>query len=595
MADFLIRLFASVLDMSLGAALTVLAVIGIRFLLKSTPRRFSYFLWIAVLLRLLIPYHPEASFGLIPSFQIRENVSEWMLSGALADHVQSFGMEPEGKAKEGLNLETGEDGGNPASYQNLENTAERNSESRAKGDVITAEGMADRRGFWTAAAFLWLTGCLCLFLYEAVSYGLFLKRLGKVRTKGELTDAANGRFSIFISKEVETPFTAGFVHPVIYLPEKLSREQQSLVLEHEGAHLRRRDHWLKPAVFILLCVHWFNPLLWLAFRLMEKDMEISCDESVLERIGHHRKKDYAQTLLGLSGGNALGAVPIAFGESSVEERIKNVMKFKKAKLGAVIIAGIVVCSAVLLLLINRTEPAEQEPIQIGAEEQTEPGDQIQAEKQTESDDQIQAEEMAELEKQMIDLDKVLKTEQQAEAERQAEIEKQKQIKYEKYIEEIQEKLLEQDAFDSHAVLLCENPNEIHEPVELLYADPVAYTRISDGYGIRIHPVSGVEKVHSGIDFAAEEGTPVWAAADGVVYETGFNASCGNYVILSHSNGDMTYYTSLEKIHVEKEQSVAVGEQIGTVGKTGKSTGAHLHFAVSRDGQYIEPVGQSDDW
>lgn len=119
--------------------------------------------------------------------------------------------------------------------------------------------------------------------------------------------------------------------------------------------------------------------------------------------------------------------------------------------------------------------------------------------------------------------------------------------------------------------------------------PVENVVITNGYGTRIHPVTGEEKVHSGVDFSAQEGTPVMAAADGLVLKTGFESNCGNYVIIEHMNGELTYYACCQEIRAREGAEVKRGEEIATVGKTGTSTGAHLHFAVSKNSEFIAPI------
>lgn len=125
-------------------------------------------------------------------------------------------------------------------------------------------------------------------------------------------------------------------------------------------------------------------------------------------------------------------------------------------------------------------------------------------------------------------------------------------------------------------------------VEITYDKPCNYTRISDAFGGRVHPITGEVRVHEGIDFSATEGTDIWAAADGVVYETGFSAEHGNYVVLRHINGDMTYYCHCQAVTVKKDDQVKRGDKIATVGSTGQSTGSHLHFALSRSGMFVNP-------
>lgn len=128
-----------------------------------------------------------------------------------------------------------------------------------------------------------------------------------------------------------------------------------------------------------------------------------------------------------------------------------------------------------------------------------------------------------------------------------------------------------------------------EPVQIKYDVPCSYTRISDVFGSRVHPVTKEVRVHEGIDFAAEEGTKIKAAADGIVYAEGYSSEYGNYVVVLHRNGEMTYYCHCQAVLVAKNDEVGQGDTIATVGSTGKSTGAHLHFALSRDGVFVDPA------
>ncbi len=141
------------------------------------------------------------------------------------------------------------------------------------------------------------------------------------------------------------------------------------------------------------------------------------------------------------------------------------------------------------------------------------------------------------------------------------------------------------------LLAGQSDDGVHNDVEIQYINPCpSYTRISDSFVVRTHPVTGEEKAHNGIDFAAEKGADVLAAADGTVYRTGFDSANGDYVILYHAlSGEYTYYTHCQEILVTEGNSVIAGQKIAAVGSTGRSTGPHLHFALSRNGEYIEPA------
>ena len=142
--------------------------------------------------------------------------------------------------------------------------------------------------------------------------------------------------------------------------------------------------------------------------------------------------------------------------------------------------------------------------------------------------------------------------------------------------------------DTAAGFPYSSPYDVHNMVEIIYDKPCYYNRTSDTFGERIHPITGEVRVHDGIDYAADEGTSIVAAADGEVYETGYSAEHGNYVVLLHINGDMTYYCHCREIVAKEGEQVKRGDKIATVGKTGQATGSFLHFALSRDGKFIDP-------
>lgn len=152
-------------------------------------------------------------------------------------------------------------------------------------------------------------------------------------------------------------------------------------------------------------------------------------------------------------------------------------------------------------------------------------------------------------------------------------------------DDMQFMLFQEDAIEGFPY---SSPYDIHNMVEIIYDEPCVYNRVSDVFGERIHPVTGEVRVHDGIDYAAAEGTSIVAAADGEVYETGYSAEHGNYVVLLHINGDMTYYCHCREIAAKEGEQVKRGDKIATVGKTGQATGSFLHFALSRDGKFINP-------
>lgn len=522
------NLFSTFVPMIITGTFAIVAVMVFRLLLKPAPRIFSYLLWIAVLVRLTCPVLPQSDhFGVVLRL---ENFNEKM--DAFSEEAAYLPTEKIAVTSEA------KDGTDNLSVQERKETVDHSfvpaqPEVAAKGSA----GTDAREALILKVVFaVWLTVFAGILFYEMSSYTFFMRRIGRSEIRERTEDR---KFAVKISEAVKTPFTSGLLHPVIYLPENMEADQEKLVIEHEKMHIRRFDYVMKPFAFFVCCIYWFNPFVWAAFYLMEQDMETSCDEAVLRRIGFDRKKDYANTLLCMAGGQKWKAgYPIAFGENSVKSRIKHAVKLKKSSKWTIAVSALLVIVIVGMLSVNRAEAGE-----------------ISGEKPVFPDtERIAAEEMTG-----------------------------------------SPEVLEQwHTPDNNGVTEDHYYSEIpgtdsDETVEIRYSYPVAYSSISDVFGTRIHPVTQEEKLHSGIDFVTEKGTPVTTAADGTVAETGFDAECGNYIILQHSNGDFTYYTCLEEILAEEGDVVKRGEKIATVGSTGISTGPHLHFAVNRNGEYVDPM------
>lgn len=585
------RLFLVILNMSISASFCILAVILVRLLLSRAPKIFSYLLWAVVVIRLICPVLPETDFGLIPNVRLvrqQENVllqkTEHFYEPYVMDH-----------SEESMPAEKIYDNFAPGTNSNDESgedyIAERDEEdviyylpSEQISQTSYPVSIIDKR--LTVIAWIWLLGALGLILYASVKYGIFLHATKK--------------------KEVTTPFVAGLFHPTIYLPKGLDEMQKQMVLEHENVHIKRLDYLVKPIVFLVCCVHWFNPLVWVFFFLMERDMETSCDEAVMQKIGYDRRKDYADTLLGLSQSKAGSAgCPIAFGENHVKSRIRRVVKMKKAGISVSIAAATVLFVAAALLLVNRatgrtpgeeastsaaeSDSASQDEMQLPDESGTEimetPGEGVEPFSLPDIKEYIflPNEDFSEDEVSTYLPSPSLETGNQETIMNYAPTRERDQF-------EVLNLPQKDEPFQDTEIdiLILPQINESFPDIEILFAYPVDGARISDEFGSRIHPVSGAVLFHLGMDFAAEAGTPITAAADGTVVKTGYDYECGNYLILLHENGAATYYFHCRDILAEEGKKVKIGEQIATVGSTGKSTGPHLHFGVSRGGDYIEP-------
>ncbi len=193
-------------------------------------------------------------------------------------------------------------------------------------------------------AYIWVFGIIALLVYSLVSI-LILKR--------QLKSAQLIEKNIFQVHNLQTPFVLGLVRPKIYLPVGLSKEEQNYILIHEQTHIHRKDHIIKIIAFLIVSIHWFNPLVWIAFVLMSTDMELSCDERVLKVMDEDIKKPYANTLLSLATGrHILNGSPLAFGEGNVKGRIKNVLNYRKPGFWIIFFSIIIVAAVAIGLAAN---------------------------------------------------------------------------------------------------------------------------------------------------------------------------------------------------------------------------------------------------
>ena len=311
--------FLTLVNRGLSAGWLVLAVIAARFLLKKAPRWAVCALWGLVALRLLCPFSPESPLSLIPDAQPVSPEAVW-------NTVSAVEMAPDAtEAPVSPVLEAVLPDGLPV--------------SPTPAQEIVA-----------AASILWCAGLAGMALYTLVSYRRLSRRVkGAVRIDGNLYQGA----------AIPTPFVLGVLRPRIYLPNTLSREDMPYVIAHERAHIRRRDPLWKALGFGLLCIYWFQPLLWLGYALFCRDMELACDEKVASSLSPSHRANYSQALLNCSAGRRfLAACPVAFGEVGVKERVKRVLSFRRPTLRAVL-AAVLICAVIAVCFL--TNPVTPEP------------------------------------------------------------------------------------------------------------------------------------------------------------------------------------------------------------------------------------------
>ncbi|WP_068776548.1 M56 family metallopeptidase [Paenibacillus sp. FJAT-26967] len=330
------NLFVVILNMSITASYVAIAVIIARFLLKRAPKIFSYILWSAVIVRLVIPVSFTSSFSLLRLVQPQGKAG----TGVMEFVPQDIGMQLKPVMDAGI-----------SGIRNFVNTSLPAAAPMASANPIQII-------LWTGSM-IWLTGAAILLLYSVLSY---LRILDRVRTATLVKD------NIFETDQIATPFVCGFVKPKIYIPTGMGEHELAYILLHERTHIRRRDYLIKPFAFMMLIIHWFNPLMWLSYALMSKDMEMSCDESVVKKMGHQIKGSYSASLLSLSVSRSglLNGSPLAFGESNVKARIKNILAYRQPSswmiaFSLLVIAALVVgCTANPKPLQQSSQPVHSE-------------------------------------------------------------------------------------------------------------------------------------------------------------------------------------------------------------------------------------------
>ena len=305
--------FLKLLNLSISASWLVLAVLVLRLVSKRSPKWMNVLLWGIVALRLMLPFSIESALSLIPS---AETVSPAVVQFDPAPTITS-----------GVSV-----------IDNAVNPSL--SEHFAAAPLASVNPLY----VWTyLAGWVWLIGLGAMLLYALVSY---------LRLRRRVSVSLCVRENIYLCDAISSPFILGVVKPRIYLPSGLDEVQRQNVLSHERAHLARRDHWWKPLGFALLAVYWFNPMLWLAYALLCRDIELACDERVIRTMDESAVKTYSTVLLACSmPRKAVITCPLAFGEVGVKERVRNALHYKKPAFW-VVAASVAVCVVVAVCFLT---------------------------------------------------------------------------------------------------------------------------------------------------------------------------------------------------------------------------------------------------
>ena len=316
------ELFLKIVNMSISASWVVIAVLTLRFCLKKAPKWVNVLLWGIVAVRMVFPFSIESVLSLIPS---AETISPTIM------------MEQSPSVQTGV----------PA-LNHVINPVISSSFTPAPG------ASANPLQIWIPVlAGIWLFGIAALFLYSAVSYW---------RLRRKVCEAVILRGNIYQSEKVCSPFVLGIIKPKIYLPYHMDSREMDHVIAHEQTHIRRKDHWWKPLGFLLLTIHWFNPLMWLSYILLCRDIELACDEKVIRKMSNEQRADYTQALVACSVDRRLiTACPLAFGEIGVKERVKSVMNYKKPAFW-IVLASVIVCAAAAVCFLTNPKSEDSNDI-----------------------------------------------------------------------------------------------------------------------------------------------------------------------------------------------------------------------------------------
>ncbi len=311
------ELFLHIVNMSISAGYIVLAVLLLRLLLKKAPKWIAVVLWGIVAVRLVCPFSIESVLSLIPS-------AETFSPDIMTENVPSINT--------GIPI-----------INNTFNPVIGESLAPAPGDSANPLQI-----IVPILAAIWLLGIAAMLIYTIVSYIRLVRQIGTAVLYKE---------NIYQSENVISPFVLGLIKPRIYLPFDMNDDAMTHVIAHEQAHISRRDHLWKPLGFLLLTLHWFNPLMWLAYIMLCRDIELACDEKVIKELDQNVRADYSQALLNCSVNRGMiAACPLAFGEVGVKERVKTVLSYKKPAFWIIVLA---IIAAIVVAVCFLTDPKSE--------------------------------------------------------------------------------------------------------------------------------------------------------------------------------------------------------------------------------------------
>ena len=589
------NLFNAILKISVSAVPVIVVVLCLRQFFKKYPKSYSFALWLIVFASLAVPFKIPVNIAL-PTEKVTEEITQTIVQEFTFESLQNNAIEQ----TEGQRAEQNKDGNTakvPVVVQKTEQST-----------VTAPQNIAQQKMFTLQLWHIWLGGLLVLMAFEIVNLkGIYDKTRFAFRKEG----------NIYLCDEINKPFVFGIVKPKIFIPSDISPQNEGYVIQHEQTHIARRDYITKPLCFAIASVHWFNPFVWLAFYLMEKDMELSCDEKVAKFLDTDGIKQYCTALLAFAVKDKPYKInAVLFGEGNCTMRIKNILNFRQPKKLTAILLSICVlfagCTAfttgetanentenennTALLYVEHLEEGVLKTItdensvkvisEILASQNWQEGtaDCLSEFKITldgneyyyHSDcgtinDNKTDQSLSLNDTHKSEIDRIIASMPQTE--KASESNNTCGYPTQEYFTEETESVKETETADQWSAF----PEVIHLPMLEMgkYIFPLDMTnetvRINRGY-------TGQYPKHDGIDFAGPFGTEIFASADGkVIKSEESSVGDGNHVVIEHANGYYTLYAHCSELLVNEGDEVKQGYLIAKMGSTGNSTGNHLHF------------------
>ena len=574
----MVNVFIKLLNISFSASLLILACIIIRFAFKKMPKYLRCILWVLVLIRLVCPLHLESPFSVLPKKDLisREvvvsNVSEDSSRLEERNHIgQSENITDMSENDSIIYLQNDMSANYPETVeiQSKDNLIQNNTSNYSK--------FLNQTSIFKLLSVIWVLGVLGSIGYGVVAY---------IRLKKCVSTAVRLKDNIFQTENIESPFVLGVFKAKIYIPYNLSPTEIFFVLSHERSHIARKDHLLKPFAYAVACVYWFNPLVWLGYVLLCRDIELACDEKAVNLIGYNKKKEYSQSILDFSVPKKyISACPVAFGETGVKERVKSVLNMKKGtKIAAIISALLIVIVGVGFLTYPKTKKNKTKESTTGfvTESTTEPDLGLPTEAKKE-------ETTEETEKAKTNKFSDKKTEQKSEEQKSDNASDGENLPYTAEIDSIKEiiKSVVQDdgaAYDGSDVKVVfvqqtadgeytsditpdvDYSLEINKDVDgnenaiIVYTQAMGDIVATDTEGTKVddNRVGGIN---------VKEGSDIRSFSSGTVKTVGSNEENGNYIVITGDDGNIYSYFNLKDLPTLKE-----GEKIKEAQQLGKAAG-----------------------